>query len=92
MKTHLKLLKSCNLLILSIPETEKNALKRPEPLSESYTGNTQKSGLISKITFPPFFAPVSAALLLLETAVIAPVWVMFMLEADAVVGDGFVID
>ena len=28
-----------NLSLLSIPDTEKNALKRPEPLSESYTGN-----------------------------------------------------
>ena len=34
------LFKNCNLSLLSIPETEKNAFKRPEPPSESYTGNT----------------------------------------------------
>ena len=86
------LLRICNISLLSIPGTEKNALKRPKPLSKSYTGKTKKSGIICKFIFPPLFEPVSAALLLLETAVIAPVWIMILLEADAVVGDGYAID
>ena len=36
--------KTCNLSLLSIPETEKYALKRPDPPSESYKGKTLKSG------------------------------------------------
>ena len=39
-----ELLKTCNLLLLLIPDTEKNSLKRPKPLSQSYTGNIKKSG------------------------------------------------
>ena len=66
---------------MSILETEKYALKRPDPLSESYKGKTLKSGNFCKIIFPAFFEPVSAALLLLETAVIALIWVMIQLEA-----------
>ena len=65
------LLKTCNLSPLSIAETEKNALKRPKPLSLSYTGNTEKSGC----TFVSSFE-----ILLLETAVIATVWLMIQLE------------
>ena len=34
-----------------------------------------------KIVFPAFFEPVSAALLLSETAAIALIWVMIQLEA-----------
>ena len=73
--------KTCNLSLLSISETEKNALKRPDPLSESYKGKTFKSLIFLKIIFPPFFEPVLAALLLLETAVIALIWVMIQLKA-----------
>ena len=36
--------KTCNLSLLSVPETEKYALKCPDPLSESYKGNLLKSG------------------------------------------------
>ena len=32
--------KTCNSSLLSIPEAEKYALKRPDPLSESYKGKT----------------------------------------------------
>ena len=40
-----ELSKTCNFSLLSIPETEeKYALKRPDPLSESYKGKTLKSG------------------------------------------------
>ena len=60
---------------------KKNAPKRPEPLSESYTGNTWKSGNFRKIISPAIFEPLSAASLLLETAVIAPVCVLIQLEA-----------
>ena len=41
--------KICNLSLLSISETEKYALKRPDPLSESYKGKTLKSGNLCKI-------------------------------------------
>ena len=41
--------KTCNLSLLSISETEKYALKRPDPLSESYKGKTLKSGIFCKI-------------------------------------------
>ena len=34
--------KTCNLSLLSIPEAEKYALKRPDPLSEKYKGKTLK--------------------------------------------------
>ena len=61
--------------------TGKYALKRPDPLSESYKGKTLKSGKFVKIVFPAFFEPVSATLLLLETAVIALFWVMIQLKA-----------
>ena len=37
--------------------------------------------LLVKIIFPAFFEPVSAALLLLETAAIALIWVMIQLKA-----------
>ena len=67
------LLKTCNLSVLSIPETEKNALKRPKQLSESYSENTVVSLFIH---FSAFFEPVSAALLVLVTAVIATVWLL----------------
>ena len=40
--------KTCNLSLLSISETEKYALKRPDPLSESYKGKTLKSGNFCK--------------------------------------------
>ena len=40
----------------------------------------QNLGIYVKIIFPDFFKPVLAALLLLETAVIAPSWVMIQLE------------
>ena len=60
---------------------EKYALKRPDPLSESYKGKTLKSEVYVRIIFPAFFDPVSAALLLLETAVIALIWVMIQLKA-----------
>ena len=53
------LFKTCNLLLLSIPETKKNVFKRPEPLLESYTGNTEKSGSFCKIISPAFFETVS---------------------------------
>ena len=43
---------TCNLSLLSIPQTEKYALKRPDPLSESYKGNTLKSEIFVKIIFP----------------------------------------
>ena len=36
--------KTCNLSLLSISETEKYALKRPDPLSESYKGKILNSG------------------------------------------------
>ena len=47
-------MKTCNLSLLLIPETEKNALSRPEPLSESYTENTYKPGIFvnSLLQFP----------------------------------------
>ena len=41
----------------------------------------QNPEIIVRIIFPAFFEPVSAALLLLETAVIALIWVMIQLEA-----------
>ena len=45
------------------------------------------------IIFPALFEPVSAALLLLETAVIALFWVMTAQGlSDAVVGDSFAIE
>ena len=66
---------------MSIPETEKNALKNPEPLSESYTENTQKCGNFFIFISPAFSEPVSTVLLLLETAAIAPFWAMIQLEA-----------
>ena len=75
------LFKTCNVSLLSIPETEKNALKRPEPLSESYTGTPKNPEIFAKIISTAFFDPVSAALLLLETAVIPPPWVMIQLES-----------
>ena len=50
-------------------------------VSESYTGNTNKSGSFCKLKSPAFFEPVSAALLLLETAVMVTVWLMNLLEA-----------
>ena len=61
----------------------KSALKRPDPhpLSECYKGRTLKSGTFCKNLFPDFLEPVSAALLLLETAVITLFWVMIQLEA-----------
>ena len=59
---------------------EGNALKRPEPLSESYTANNHKSHNFCKFKYPAFFEPVSAVLLLLETAVIDPGWVIIQLE------------
>ena len=43
------LLKTCNLSLLSVPEAEKNGLKRPKPLSESYTGNSKKFFVYSYI-------------------------------------------
>ena len=46
---------------MPITETEKNGLKCPKPLSESYTGNTKKSGNICKIISPSFFELLSAA-------------------------------
>ena len=73
--------KTCNLSLLSIPETEKYALKRPDPLSESYKGKILKSGIFVKIIIPAFFEPVSAALLLLETVANAQIWVMIQLKA-----------
>ena len=36
------LFKTCNLSLLSIAEAEKYALKRPDPLSESYKEKTLK--------------------------------------------------
>ena len=53
--------KTCNLSLLSNSETEKYALKRPDPLSESYKGMTLKSGNFCEI-FSAFLEPVSAAL------------------------------
>ena len=41
--------KTYNLSLLSFSETEKYALKGPDPLSESYKGKTLKSGIFSKI-------------------------------------------
>ena len=41
----------------------------------------QNPEIFVKIIFPAFFEPVSAALLLLETAVIALIWVMTQLKA-----------
>ena len=65
-------MKTCNLSLLSIPETEENGLKRPTPLSESYTGNTKKTGFFLLTHIFSFFEPVSAALLLLEMVAIVP--------------------
>ena len=48
------LFKTCNLSLLSIPETEQIALKRPEPLLESYTGKTYKSEILLNHTFSFF--------------------------------------
>ena len=53
-----------NLSPLSIPETEENALKRSQSLSESHTENTKKSGSFCKFISPAVFEPVSAAQLL----------------------------
>ena len=75
------LFKTCNLSLLSISETEKYALKRPDPLSESYKGKSLKSGNFCKIHIFSFLEPVSEALFLLETAVIALTWVVIQLEA-----------
>ena len=87
--------KTCNLSLLSIPDTEKNAFKRSELLSESYIGNNQEPGNCISI-FPAFVDHVSAALLLLATAAVAPVWVVIQLEAFLTpllaTGDGFAID
>ena len=69
--------KTCNLSLQSISETEKYALKRPDSLSESYKGKTKKSGNFCKILIFSFLR----ALLLLETAVIALIWIMIQLEA-----------
>ena len=52
-------------------QRRENGLKRPKPLSESYTGNTKKSGTFLNIMSPSFFEPVSAAVLLQEMVVIA---------------------
>ena len=41
----------------------------------------QNPEIFVKIIFPAFFEPVSAALSLLETAVIALIWVMIQLKA-----------
>ena len=46
--------KTCNPSLLSIPETEKYALKRPDPLSESYKGKTLKSGNFCKTRISSF--------------------------------------
>ena len=75
------LYKTCNLSLLSILKTAKNALKRPEPQSESYTGNTKKFRNFYKIISPAFLNPNSADFFLLETAVNAHVWVMIQFEA-----------
>ena len=72
--------KGFSKLVLSI-SFDSNALKRPEPLSESYTENTKKSGNFCKFRIPAFFEPVSAARSLLETSVIAPVLVIIQHEA-----------
>ena len=60
---------------------EKYALKRPNPLSESYKGKTLKSWNLCKIHISSFLWACLAALLLLETAVIALFWVMIQLKA-----------
>ena len=41
----------------------------------------QNPEILVKIIFPAFFKPVSAALLLLETAIIALIWVMIQFKA-----------
>ena len=73
--------KTCNLSLLSISEADNYALKRLDPLSESYKGKTLKSGKFRKFIFLAFLKPVSTALLLQETAVIALIWVMIQPEA-----------
>ena len=75
------LFKTCNLSLLSIPETEKKCSQT----SRANIGKLHRKRLkIRKFLgnqSPSFFEPVLAALLLLETVRIAPVWVMIQREA-----------
>ena len=50
----------------------------PKPAEKILHANPE---IFVKIVFPAFFEKVSAALLLLETAVIALIWVMIQIKA-----------
>ena len=86
-------MKTCILSLLSIPETEKNALKRPEPHSERYTGTLRKkSGKFCNFIYPALFEPVAAI-----TAKNGDHYPGVGNDSargfsDTVVGDGFAID
>ena len=54
---------TCNLSLLSISETEKYALKRPDPLSESYKGKTLKSGNFCKFHIISFLTACFSSLI-----------------------------
>ena len=86
------LLKTCNLFIITTV-TSRGA-KKCSQTSRATIGKVQREQLnFCNFLSLAFFQPVSAALLLLETAVIAPVWLVIQLGAFLTLfGNGCVFD